>query len=184
MDVVRAVAFAAGTVVLVAISRRSLLRVRSHGFFRFFAFEAILCLVVLHAPRWFARPLAPNQIASWALLTISAALAIHGFHLLRLLGKATAPVASSSLYGFENTTTLVTAGAYRYIRHPMYSSLLFLAWGAAFKSPSLVSVAVGLAATVLLIFTAKAEEAENLARFGDLYRDYVTRTWRFIPFVI
>ena len=39
-------------------------------------------------------------------------------------------------YRFESTTTLVTAGAYRYIRHPLYESGLMLAWGAALKAPS------------------------------------------------
>ena len=33
------------------------------------------------------------------------------------------------LLGFEKSSTLVTAGNYRYIRHPLYSSLMLLTWG-------------------------------------------------------
>lgn len=166
------------------MSWRSLARPRSHGFFRFFAFEAVLCLVVLNAPCWFCRPGAPAQILSWALLAISCALALHGFHLLRARGHPTAPVPGSPTYRIEHTTTLVTVGAYRYIRHPLYASVLFGAWGVVLKALAPSSVALGLAATAFLVATAKAEEAENLVRFGDAYRDYMTRTRRFVPFVL
>jgi protein-S-isoprenylcysteine O-methyltransferase Ste14 len=47
----------------------------------------------------------------------------------------------------EKTTILVTTGAYRYIRHPLYSSLLFLAWGIFFKAPSWPGGLLALAAT-------------------------------------
>jgi len=59
---------------------------------------------------------------------------------------------------------LVTEGIYRYIRHPMYSSLLLLAWGVFFKSFSWAALVLVLVATLALFATAKAEEAENLER--------------------
>ena len=43
----------ATTGVLAYVSRRSLLRPRTHGFFRFFVFEAILALCLLNLPVWF-----------------------------------------------------------------------------------------------------------------------------------
>lgn len=172
-----------GTALLVAASRRALINARSHGFFRFFAFEAILCLVVLNAPSWFQRPAAPNQLASWALLATSLLLAIHALHLLGRFGRPTVPAAGSPLYRIENTTAIITIGAYRYIRHPLYASALVGAWGAVLKDLSPVAIALGLLATVFLVATAKAEEAENLDRFGEPYREYMTRTRLFIPFV-
>jgi protein-S-isoprenylcysteine O-methyltransferase Ste14 len=172
-----------GTASLVALSWRSFPRPRSHGFFRFFAFEAILCLIVLNAPHWFSRPGAPRQLLSWVLLAISFFLAIHAFHVLRLLGKPATPAPGSPAYRFENTTTLVTVGAYRYIRHPLYGSALFGAWGTALKVVSPLSIALGVIATVLLVATAKAEEAENLDRFGGAYREYMGGTRLFIPFL-
>ena len=124
-----------GTVSLVALSWRSLGNVRSHGFFRFLAFETILCLVVLNAPHWFDRPMAPMQLVSWTLLASSLLLAIHGFHLLRVTGKPASPPSNSALYRIENTTVLVTVGAYRYVRHPLYASALLGTSGAVLKAP-------------------------------------------------
>jgi protein-S-isoprenylcysteine O-methyltransferase Ste14 len=35
-----------------------------------------------------------------------------------------------------------------------------------------------------LAATAKVEEREDVARFGDEYREYMRRTRRFVPFVV
>jgi protein-S-isoprenylcysteine O-methyltransferase Ste14 len=78
----------------------------------------------------------------------------------------------------------VETGAYRYIRHPLYSSLLGLAWGVFLKWPSLSGVALALVATAALITTAKVEEGENLAKFGPVYHDYMRRTKMFVPFLL
>lgn len=174
---------AVGSILLVALSWRSFRPRRLHGFFRFFAFEAILCLVVLNARHWFSRAGTPRQLVSWLLLGVSFSLAIHGFHYLRLFGKPQAPTPGAPTYRFENTTVLVTAGAFRYIRHPLYASLLFGVWGAVLKAVSLPSVGLGIIATAFLAATAKAEEAESVDRFGSSYRQYMSRTRRFIPFV-
>ncbi|MFI5167539.1 MAG: methyltransferase family protein [Thermoanaerobaculales bacterium] len=172
------------TILNVAFSWRSLPHPGFHGFFRFFAFEAILCIIVVNAPRWFDRPFAPLQLFSWVLLTVSFFLAVHAYHLLRHLGRPSAPASGSPLFALENTTSLVTTGAYRFIRHPAYASLLYLAWGAALKSLSLLTAILAIVASAALIATAKAEEAENIQRFGSAYRDYMARTRLFIPFVL
>jgi len=174
----------AGTILVVAVSWRSLRHPGSHGFFRFFAFEAILCLILLNARFWFHRPFAPLQIVSWPLLAISFGLAVHGYHLLRHRGQPSKPESGSHLFPIENTESLVTIGAYRFIRHPLYASLLCVAWGAALKSLTPVSAVLAVAATVSLVATAKSEESENLERFGDAYREYMARTRLFIPFVL
>jgi protein-S-isoprenylcysteine O-methyltransferase Ste14 len=169
----------------MAVSWRSLRQPRSHGFFRFFAFEAILCILLINGPVWFHRPFAPSQLLSWALLSVSLGLVVHGFYLLRRLGRPSTPDPGSPVFRVENTASLVTSGAYRFIRHPLYASLLYLAWGAALKSPTPASVALALVATASLVATAKAEEAENVRRFGDAYREYMARTRRlFIPGVL
>ena len=38
-------------------------------------------------------------------------------------------------------------------------------------------------ATASLVITAKAEEGENLRKFGDAYTDYLNETKMFVPFV-
>jgi protein-S-isoprenylcysteine O-methyltransferase Ste14 len=69
------------------------------------------------------------------------------------------------------------------IRHPLYSSLLFLAWGIFFKQVSLTATTLVLVATVSLVATVRVEEAENIQRFGDEYVDYMKTTRMFIPFL-
>lgn len=87
------------------------------------------------------------------------------------------------LLAFEKTSTLVTTGIYHYIRHPLYSSLLILAWGVFFKDPSWLGGLLALAATLALIATAKADEAECIRFFGPAYQDYMQRTRMFVPFL-
>ena len=88
------------------------------------------------------------------------------------------------MFRWENTEMLVTTGIYRYIRHPMYSSLLFLAWGALLKSVTPGTLILTGIATLALVVTAKVEEAEDLARFGEEYRNYMQRTRLFVPFLL
>jgi protein-S-isoprenylcysteine O-methyltransferase Ste14 len=165
------------------ISRSSLPNFRSHGFYRFFAWEAILALILLNLNYWFYEPFRTYQLVSWFLLIISLYLVFHGIQLLGMAGKPDNRREDPSLLRMEKTTELVTRGAYRYIRHPLYSSLLFLAWGAFFKQLTLVSICLVLVATFFLAVTAKIEEAENIRFFGTAYKSYMKKTKLFIPFL-
>ena len=184
MDAITLTLLLAGSVPIAAVSWRALRHPGSHGFYRFFAFEAIVCIVALNARVWFRDPLGPWQLASWFLLTVSLVLAVQGFHLLQQRGQPRAPAAGSPMFPIENTAALVTTGAYRLVRHPLYASLLYLAWGAAFKSLTPVTLLSAAVATLALWATAKSEEAENIRRFGQSYREYMARTRRFIPFLL
>ncbi len=178
------IAFAVLSGVLVVISRASLRVPGSHGFYRFFAWECILALIMLNIQAWFCAPLAWNQLISWLLLLASLAPLYFGVRMLSAQGKpATRRASEPQLYAFEKTTALVTTGIYRYIRHPLYSSLLLLAWGVFFKAPGLPGGALALTATLLLYATARADEAECLRFFGAAYQDYMLRSKRFLPFV-
>ena len=177
------IAFAALSAVLVYISRASLRAPRSHGFYRFFAWEFIVVLFLLNVDVWFRAPLSWHQIISWFLLTISLVPLIFGVRSLIGRGK---PVkrreAEPQLLAFEKTSSLVTTGIYRYIRHPLYSSLLFWTWGVFFKAPGWLGAAAALAATLFLAATAKADEAECIQFFGPPYQAYMKRTKMFVPF--
>ena len=93
-------------------------------------------------------------------------------------------VQSRGLFAFEKTTKLVTSGVYRYIRHPMYCSLLLLNWGAFFKSPTWIGTLLASGATFFLIATAKADEKECTRFFGVEYQDYTKDSKMFIPFIL
>jgi protein-S-isoprenylcysteine O-methyltransferase Ste14 len=181
---IRIVAFGVASLLFAWVSRRSLGRPSAHGFSRFFAFEAILALVLINAPRWFADPFGARQLVSWILLGVSLVFVVWGFALLRSLGGANPPGRASPVFEWENTGRLVTSGIYRHIRHPMYSSLLFLAWGTFLKSMTVAAFVLAGTASLALVAAARAEEAENLAKFGSEYRDYMLRTARFLPFLL
>lgn len=183
MFTIRLVTLLLGTACLVYISWASLAVPGSHGFYRFFAWEAILGLATLNLHRWIHDPFSWHQLISWPLLVISAVLVILGVRLLRVMGETDEDRDDVPLVAFEKTTTLITEGAYRYIRHPLYSSLLFLAWGIFFKAPSGLGVLLVLVATLFLFATARVEEGENLRYFGEQYREYMRRTKMFIPFL-
>ncbi|MEK7249602.1 MAG: isoprenylcysteine carboxylmethyltransferase family protein, partial [Bacteroidota bacterium] len=137
--------------------------------------ELVLILILINVEHWFNEPFSVLHVFSWLALLASLLLAIHGFYLLRVIGR---PQGS-----FEDTTKLVTLGAYKYIRHPLYCSLLLGAWGAFLKDVSPLSIGLVIAASAFLVETAKVEETENVKRFGQEYADYMKETKMFIPFL-
>jgi protein-S-isoprenylcysteine O-methyltransferase Ste14 len=182
---IQVVAFVVLSVPIIYVSRASLRAPRSHGFYRFFAWEFIVALVLLNIPVWFHDPFTWHQVISWVLLVVCFVPLVFGVRSLITRGK---PVArregGDSLLAFEKTSTLVTTGIYHYIRHPLYSSLLLLAWGLFFKAPTWSGVLLVLAATLFLIATAKADEAECTRFFGSPYQDYMKQTKMFLPFLV
>jgi protein-S-isoprenylcysteine O-methyltransferase Ste14 len=178
-DTLKIIVFVLASAGIVYLSRWSLIKPRSHGFYRFFAFEFILALILLNLNAWFKSPGAWHQVLSWTLLVISLVPLAFGVRSLVARGKpACQREGEPQLLGFEKTTALVTRGIYAYIRHPLYSSLLLLAWGVFFKAPGWAGAALAL------FFTARADEAECNAYFGEAYRDYMQHTKRFVPFVV
>jgi protein-S-isoprenylcysteine O-methyltransferase Ste14 len=183
------VAFGVISAGLVAASWRALRVPGSHGFYRFFGWEAIAALILINSHAWFADTWSIPQILSWFLLSISLLLLIPGAYQFRVDGKASLKQKSSSrkedatLFPFERTSELVTSGIYRYIRHPLYGSLLFLAWGVMAKEISWGSVILGGIATLFLWLTSKADESECSRYFGVAYGEYMKRSKMFIPFL-
>ncbi len=178
------IAFLIVSAGLIYISRASLRAPRSHGFYRFFAWECILALFLLNIDVWFQTPLAWHQLISWLLLILCLVPLILGVRTLRSRGQPTAQRAGEpQLLAFEKTSSLVTSGIYHYVRHPLYSSLLFLTWGIYFKALTWPGLILAVAATVLLFDTAKADEAECLRFFGTPYQEYMKQSKRFVPFV-
>jgi len=179
--VIRITLFILLSIFLVVFSWRPLRNPRYHGFYRFLAFEAILILILLNIPYWIRSPLSLLQLVSWLLLACSIFFVFQGFYLLSKLGGYKARENTSETFAFEDTAVLVTDGIYKYIRHPLYSSLLLLAWGAYLKHISLYVTIAVLFATAALIATAKIEERENISFFGSKYETYIRKTKMFIP---
>jgi len=183
MLTIKLMVFVCLTGMLLWVSRKPLREPGSHGFYRTFAWEAILILILLNLDVWFYRPTTPTQIISWVLLFASILPAYQGYRLLRRVGSPDPKREDPALIGLEKTTTMISEGLYAYIRHPLYASLLCLAWGVFFKRVSWVGICLAAVATVFIITTARIEEEENIVYFGDAYREYMKRTKMFIPFI-
>ena len=77
---------------------------------------------------------------------------------------------------------LVDTGAYRLIRHPIYSGLVLgaLGWGLVTAS----ALAIGAAGLLFLLFAGKSRREETwLAEVHPGYRAYQARTKRLIPWL-
>jgi protein-S-isoprenylcysteine O-methyltransferase Ste14 len=169
--------------LILLASWRSLRNPRSHGFYRFFGFLATLGLILLNLPWWFHDPFAPQRLLAWILLIVSGIYVVWSYVLLRKLGGHAEREESAETLAFEETERLVTNGLYRYIRHPMYGSLFFLAWGVFLKHITLPTSLLVIVATVALVLTARTEERENLAVFEEEYAAYMRRSRMFVPFL-
>jgi protein-S-isoprenylcysteine O-methyltransferase Ste14 len=82
----------------------------------------------------------------------------------------------------KDDATFVTSGAYKYVRHPIYSGILFLAfaWGLLLSSwPTLAAAAV-----LFLFFDLKTRREERfLAAKFPQYADYQRRVRKLVPFI-
>jgi protein-S-isoprenylcysteine O-methyltransferase Ste14 len=179
----KAIAFGILSLPIIILSWRTLFNIKSHGFYRFFSWECITWLLVSNLKYWFNHPFSIQQLFSWIFLLFSVYLVISGVLLLKKAGKSDQNRDDKALYQFEKTAELIDTGIYKYIRHPLYASLLFLTWGIYLKQPTALLLIVALISTLFLFLTALFDEKECMLYFGDNYRDYRKRTKRFIPFI-
>jgi len=175
--------FLIGSLVLFGVSYRSLQQPGTHGFYRFFAWELMLLLFLLNMPAWNQARVEWLQLMIGGLFLISLFLALAGVIQLRLFGKPNAQRNDVPMVHFEKTTVLVKTGIYRFIRHPLYGSLLFLCWGFFFKDMAVKGFVIAAAASIFLMLAAREEEVECIRFFGRQYRDYMQHSKRLIPFI-
>ncbi|MBU0482455.1 MAG: isoprenylcysteine carboxylmethyltransferase family protein [Proteobacteria bacterium] len=180
----RTIIFVLCTLFFVVFSWRSLHNPKHHGFYRFFVFEGTLILVLMNYPFWFTSPFSPLQLLSWTFLFTSILFVLQGFLVLRKSGGSGHRKANSENLRFENTVNLVADGLYKHIRHPMYSSLLLLAWGAFLKNITIPGFLAVTITTAFLLATAKTEERENISFFGSRYQKYIKQTKMFLPYLL
>ncbi len=171
------------SVPVVLLSYRNLLRPRTHGFWRFLSWEAIVWLFAANYSYWFRDPFSFVHLLSWILLLLSVLPLFAGLRKLRMAVKSNKVREEKELFGFERTSELIDTGIYRYIRHPLYSSLLLLSWGVCLKQASALSCVVAVFSSVCLYICARMDEKECVVVFGEAYILYRKRSKMFLPFI-
>jgi len=78
---------------------------------------------------------------------------------------------------------LITSGAYRYIRHPMYSSVITMMLGVLIATPTLSEFLFFTALIAVLVLKAKREEFLWCGH-DEAYLNYKKSTKLFIPYVL
>ena len=116
-----------------------------------------------HNPWLLAVQLSGVVIGIWAIITMS---------------KSKLNIAPDPRAG----AVLVRDGLYRYIRHPMYLSLLLAIPPLVLRSPGIVNLLVFSLFTINLMIKMFYEESLLRQYFKD-YEDYMKKTWRLIPYV-
>ena len=76
---------------------------------------------------------------------------------------------------------LITGGPYRWVRHPFYSSATMAIFANSLATANWFLFLTGILFFGLIVIRTRKEEQILLARFGQDYRKYMSRTGRFFP---
>lgn len=82
----------------------------------------------------------------------------------------------------KETGALIIHGPYKYIRHPMYSSLFFAGLGLLFCQFSYWKLVAWLLLIIVLALKARVEENALCLHYGG-YREYKKSNKAFIPWI-
>lgn len=82
----------------------------------------------------------------------------------------------------SKVTKIYQEGPYRYIRHPMYTSLILLGTGFIINEPKIQNVLALVFMIVILQLKSSYEEILLSAKFKE-YTDYKDNSKKFIPFL-
>jgi protein-S-isoprenylcysteine O-methyltransferase Ste14 len=96
--------------------------------------------------------------------------------------RASFPRASFAAGAAPLAASLITAGPYSVLRHPIYAGALLFFWSTVLGHWSLLNGGIALVVTATILIRIPVEEALLRARYPE-YEAYALRTRRLIPFV-
>lgn len=127
--------------------------------------SSMLGLALLHA------------LLSWAPVVIGIQVLAVG---LMLWGRFTFGLRSFHATASPTAGGIVTTGPYRFIRHPLYTSICLFAWPAVLANLSPVTVLLGAVMTCGALLRMRCEEVLLVRRYPE-YAEYSAHTKRMIP---
>jgi protein-S-isoprenylcysteine O-methyltransferase Ste14 len=153
---------------------------RSFGSTGWFVRLGILIVVVMLG-RATAQGLLPRLAFPYGAMVAGAALTVAG------VGFAVwARLTLGSNWGMpmplRENPELVTGGPYAYVRHPIYTGLIFAVLGTALVFGG-IWLSIFVVSCIYFALSAGQEEKDMVARFPDAYPAYRARTKRLVPFV-
>lgn len=131
----------------------------------------------------FISPLLPQNrfvLSSFISLPVGSLLFVLGWILI---------IAAFSKIGvipsLREKTTLITSGAYRIVRHPIYSGTIIAVLGWTILLKSTISIIYFPIMFLLYFLTTVLEEKDLIEYYGDEYIDYKQKvTKRLVPFIL
>jgi protein-S-isoprenylcysteine O-methyltransferase Ste14 len=138
-----------------------------------FGIQVALLVLFVWLPKGLTEPL--RDLLQWigtAMIALGLIIVLWGIIQLR---QQLSPLPSP-----RSSAKLIKSGIYAVIRHPIYSGILFAAFGLAIYEVNPIRLVFALA--LMIFFTIKAgyEERRLMEVFRD-YDDYKLRTGRFFP---
>jgi protein-S-isoprenylcysteine O-methyltransferase Ste14 len=117
----------------------------------------------------------PRTLSALAVLTAGSALGIASIITMKLDNLRIFPEPKQDI-------RLVTSGPYRFIRHPMYTSVLLMMISFVVQAPSLETIILWLLLLTVLLAKIRIEERLIPLHFPE-YILYQQRTWKLIPLI-
>jgi len=116
------------------------------------------------------------SIAIIGLCILIVGMIIRWISIIQLNKEFTVDVAISANHNLK------TNGMYKHLRHPSYLGLLLTCFGLSIAMNSVTSlIVITLPVLLAIIYRIKVEEKILINEFGDVYKDYMTKTYKIIP---
>lgn len=145
----------------------------SHEIYAAFGIGIMFSLIVLLSMIWEAGDIRPLVYFGLALYIPAAAFVISSFISLKRKGKPES--------GWEPTTVLIESGVFGIVRHPLFLGSAIFTLGFVLVIQSILSAILGIVAIFCLWMASKKEDAYNIEKFGDGYKNYMKSVpmWNF-----
>jgi protein-S-isoprenylcysteine O-methyltransferase Ste14 len=83
--------------------------------------------------------------------------------------------------GEQRPTTVVSSGAFRYVRHPLYLGSILVYLGLTVSTASLFCLALLVVIVLFYNYIAAYEEKLLETKFGETYIEYEKKTGKWVP---